>query len=67
MFDKISESHMQNFSRLFNNENWISRQVQGHPSQSQPNYVKPACNYITADAGEEYFVLHGCRCKYFLC
>lgn len=52
MFDKISEAHVQNFSRLFNNESWISRQVQGHPSQSQPNYVKPACNYIKADTGE---------------
>ncbi|KAB5566371.1 hypothetical protein GE09DRAFT_1201888 [Coniochaeta sp. 2T2.1] len=50
IFDKVSEAHVQNFTRLYNNESWISRQVQGHPSQSQPNYVKPACNYIRADA-----------------
>lgn len=52
MLDKISEAHVQNFSRLFSSESWISRQVQGHPSQSQPNYVRPACNYIKAEKGE---------------
>ena len=50
IFDKLSETHGQNFGKLFNNENWVSRHVQGRHSQSQPSFVKPACNYIPADS-----------------
>jgi hypothetical protein len=52
IFEKLSETHGQNFSRLFNNENWVSRHVQGRHSQSQPSFVRPACNFISADIGE---------------
>lgn len=48
IFDKLAETHQQNYSRLFNHENWESRQVQGRHSQSQPSFIKPACNYLPA-------------------
>lgn len=50
IFEKLSETHNQNFSRLINNENWVSRHVQGRHSRSQPSFVKPAINYISGDS-----------------
>ncbi|KAJ9151412.1 Protein SERAC1 [Pleurostoma richardsiae] len=50
IFDKLSETHGQDFAKLFNNENWVSRHVQGRHSQSQPSFVKPACSYIPVDS-----------------
>lgn len=49
MFDKLSETHKQDFSKLVSNENWVSRHVQGRHSRSQPSFVKPAINYYSAD------------------
>ncbi|ROV94143.1 hypothetical protein VPNG_09365 [Cytospora leucostoma] len=50
IFDKLSETHNQNFSKLFNNENWVSRHVHGRHSQSQPSFVKPAVHFIPPDS-----------------
>ncbi|KAF3761836.1 hypothetical protein M406DRAFT_265907 [Cryphonectria parasitica EP155] len=50
IFDKLSETHKQDFSRLFGNEHWVSRHVQGRHSQSQPCFIKPAVNFITDDS-----------------
>lgn len=33
-----------------NNENWVSRHIQGRHSRSQPSFVKPAINYISGDS-----------------
>ncbi|ROW03044.1 hypothetical protein VMCG_05702 [Cytospora schulzeri] len=50
IFDKIAETQGQNFSKLFNNENWVSRHVHGRHSQSQPSFVKPAVHFISPDS-----------------
>ncbi|KAJ4417810.1 hypothetical protein N0V82_005976 [Gnomoniopsis sp. IMI 355080] len=50
IFDRLSESHHQDFSKLINNENWVSRHVHGRHSRSQPSFVKPAINYISGDS-----------------
>ncbi|KUI53424.1 Protein SERAC1 [Cytospora mali] len=50
IFDKLSETHNQNFNKLFNNENWVSRHVHGRHSQSQPSFVKPAVHFISPDS-----------------
>lgn len=50
IFDKLSETHRQDFSKLFNNENWVSKHVQGRHSQSQPSFVKPAVHYFSPDS-----------------
>lgn len=50
IFDKLSETHNQDFSKLINNENWVSRHVQGRHSRSQPSFIKPAFNYISGDS-----------------
>lgn len=52
IFDKLSETHKQNFSKLFNNENWVSRHIQGRHSQSQPSFVKPAVHFISPDSAQ---------------
>ncbi|ROW03396.1 hypothetical protein VSDG_01204 [Cytospora chrysosperma] len=49
VFDKMAETQGQNFSKLFNNENWVSRHVHGRHSQSQPSFVKPAVHLISPD------------------
>lgn len=41
---------MQDFSKLFNNENWVSKHVQGRHSQSQPSFVRPAVHYFSPDS-----------------
>ena len=46
----LSRTHNQNFSKLFNHENWVSRHIQGRHSLSQPSFVKPACNYVPAES-----------------
>lgn len=46
----MSETHKQNFGKLFNNENWVSKHVQGRHSKFQPSFVKPAVNYISAES-----------------
>jgi hypothetical protein len=50
IFDKLSETHHQDFSKLFNNENWVSKHVQGRHAQSQPSFVKPAVHYFSPDS-----------------
>lgn len=50
MFDKLSETHHQDFSKLFNNENWVSKHVQGRHSQSQPSFIRPAVHYFSPDS-----------------
>ncbi|POS72793.1 hypothetical protein DHEL01_v208813 [Diaporthe helianthi] len=50
IFDKLSETHRQDFSKLFNNENWVSKHVQGRHSPTQPSFVKPAVNYFSPDS-----------------
>lgn len=50
IFDTLSETHQQDFGRLFNNENWVSKHVQGRHSQSQPSFIKPAVHFISADS-----------------
>ncbi|KAK1759682.1 hypothetical protein QBC47DRAFT_372787 [Echria macrotheca] len=50
IFDKLSETQNQNFSKLFNYDNWESKHVHGSHSQAQPSYVKPSCSLVTADA-----------------
>lgn len=50
IFDKLSETHRQDFSKLFNNENWVSKHVQGRHSQTQPSFVKPAVHYFSPDS-----------------
>lgn len=50
IFSKLSETHGSNTSRLFNNENWVSRHVQGRHSQSQPSFIKPAVGFIPSES-----------------
>lgn len=50
IFDKLSETQGLNFSKLFNNENWVSRHVHGRHSRSQPSFVKPAVHFISPDS-----------------
>lgn len=49
IFGKLSETHYSNTSKLFNQENWISRHVQGRHSQSQPSFIKPAVGFVPRD------------------
>lgn len=49
IFGKLSETHGLSTSRLFNNENWVSKHVQGRHSQSQPSFVRPAVGLISND------------------
>jgi hypothetical protein len=46
----LSETQHQNFSKLFNNENWVSKHVRGRHSKLQPSFVKAAVNYISAES-----------------
>lgn len=50
IFDKLSETHQHNFTKLFNHENWVSKHVQGRHSRTQPSFVKPAFNYLPAES-----------------
>ncbi|KAH8884663.1 hypothetical protein GQ53DRAFT_386984 [Thozetella sp. PMI_491] len=50
IFEVLSQTHNKSFSKLFNNENWVSRHVQGRHSLSQPSFIRPACNYISAES-----------------
>ncbi|KAG8169743.1 hypothetical protein KVR01_000488 [Diaporthe batatas] len=50
IFDTLSETHRQDFSKLFNNENWVSKHVQGRHSQTQPSFVKPAVHYFSPES-----------------
>ena len=52
IFGKLAETHGQNFGRLFNNENWVSRHVISRYSQSQSSFVKPGCSYVSGDPSE---------------
>ncbi|KXX74702.1 Protein SERAC1 [Madurella mycetomatis] len=36
------------FSRLFDYDNWASKQIQNRNSDSQPAYLKPICKYLSA-------------------
>ena len=50
IFDKLSETQNQNFSRLFNYDNWESKHIHSSHSQTQPSHVKPSCSWVTADS-----------------
>ena len=36
------------FSRLFDYDNWVSKQIQNRNSDSQPAYLKAICKYLSA-------------------
>ncbi len=36
------------FSRLFDYDNWVSKQIQNRNSESQPAYLKTMCKYLSA-------------------
>ncbi|PSR77954.1 hypothetical protein BD289DRAFT_377235 [Coniella lustricola] len=55
IFNTLSETYKQDFSRLFSNDHWVSRHVQGRHSQSQPSFVKPAVNFIPADSASSHY------------
>ncbi|KAJ4293907.1 hypothetical protein N0V88_005421 [Collariella sp. IMI 366227] len=36
------------FSRLFDYDNWVSKQVQNRNSETQPSFLKPTCKYLSS-------------------
>ncbi|KAI0017162.1 hypothetical protein F4780DRAFT_796768 [Xylariomycetidae sp. FL0641] len=49
IFDKLSETQDQSYSRLLSNENWTSRHVQGRHANLNASYVKPGCAFVPAE------------------
>ncbi|KAI1078676.1 hypothetical protein F5B20DRAFT_200228 [Whalleya microplaca] len=50
IFDKLSETQNQDYSKLLNNDNWVSKHVQGRHSNLNASYVKPGCAFVPSEA-----------------
>ncbi|GAB1315941.1 DUF676 domain-containing protein [Madurella fahalii] len=51
LFDTLEGTRKEqnwDFSRLFDYDNWASKQIQNRNSESQPAYLKPICKYLSA-------------------
>jgi hypothetical protein len=48
IFDTLAKTQGLDFSRLFDYDNWVSKQIQNRNSDSQPAYIKSMCKYLSA-------------------
>ncbi|KAK3303310.1 uncharacterized protein B0T15DRAFT_560288 [Chaetomium strumarium] len=48
IFATIAKTQGRDFSRIFDYDNWVSKQVQNRNSDSQPAYLKSLCKYLSA-------------------
>ncbi|KAL2147255.1 hypothetical protein VTI28DRAFT_10245 [Corynascus sepedonium] len=48
IFATLSRTQGLDFSRLFDYDNWVSKQIQNRNSDSQPAYLKAICKYLSA-------------------
>jgi hypothetical protein len=48
IFDTLAKPQGLDFSRLFDYDNWVSKQIQNRNSDSQPAYLKSMCKYLSA-------------------
>ncbi|KAK4145257.1 uncharacterized protein C8A04DRAFT_10796 [Dichotomopilus funicola] len=48
VFATLGRTQGLDFSRLFDYDNWVSKQVQNRNSDSQPAYLKAICKYLSA-------------------
>jgi hypothetical protein len=48
IFDTLAKPQGLDFSRLFDYDNWTSKQIQNRNSDSQPAYLKSVCKYLSA-------------------
>ncbi|ORY72099.1 uncharacterized protein BCR38DRAFT_480569 [Pseudomassariella vexata] len=50
IFDKLSETQHQSYSKLLQNDYWVNRQVQGRHAQAHASYVKPGCGFVASES-----------------
>ncbi|KAK4100573.1 hypothetical protein N658DRAFT_99039 [Parathielavia hyrcaniae] len=48
LFATFGKTQGRDFSRLFDYDNWVSKQIQNRNSDSQPAYLKSMCKYLSA-------------------
>ncbi|KAL2021275.1 hypothetical protein VTK56DRAFT_7354 [Thermocarpiscus australiensis] len=48
IFTTLGRIQGRDFSRLFDYDNWVSKQIQNRNSDSQPAYLKTMCKYLSA-------------------
>lgn len=48
IFATLANTQGLDFSRLFDYDNWVSKQIQNRNSESQPAYLKSMCKYLSA-------------------
>ncbi|KAK4044244.1 hypothetical protein C8A01DRAFT_12348 [Parachaetomium inaequale] len=48
IFSTLARTQGLDFSRLFDYDNWVSKQIQNRNSDSQPAYLKATCKYLSA-------------------
>ncbi|KAL1837053.1 hypothetical protein VTJ49DRAFT_4322 [Mycothermus thermophilus] len=48
IFATLAKDMMVDFSRLFDYDNWVSKQIQNRNSESQPAYMKTMCKYLSS-------------------
>jgi hypothetical protein len=48
IFARLAQDMKLDFSRLFDYDNWVSKQIQNRNSDSQPAYMKSMCKYLTS-------------------
>ncbi|KAI1455207.1 hypothetical protein F4805DRAFT_285651 [Annulohypoxylon moriforme] len=51
IFNKLSETQNQNYSKLLSNENWANKHVQGRHANLHASYVKPGCSFVPSEIG----------------
>lgn len=51
IFNKLSETQNQNYTKLLGNENWANKHVQGRHANLHASYVKPGCAFVPAEIG----------------
>ncbi|RYO95711.1 hypothetical protein DL763_003602 [Monosporascus cannonballus] len=50
IFDTLSETNHQNYSKLLGNDVWGQRHVQGRHANMHASYVKPGCDFVSAES-----------------
>ncbi|RYP79794.1 hypothetical protein DL770_006509 [Monosporascus sp. CRB-9-2] len=50
IFDTLSETNHQNYSKLLGNDVWVKRHVQGRHANMHASYVKPGCDFVPAES-----------------
>ncbi|KAL2127860.1 hypothetical protein VTI74DRAFT_10081 [Chaetomium olivicolor] len=48
IFATLAKTQGRDFSRLFDYDNWVSKQVQNRNSETQPAFLKTICKYLSA-------------------